>query len=475
MNPLEIAVLEAWGLVKSDIESRKAAKEVAEISEDFSNTAKAVENYKEINFDIQKFSAIQGEAFSTTNLQKVEGGYKAENIVLLEDGYILRRVLFKRGAMKKGFEEWKKEGRKPMLVNNSHIAIEWDLMNGALGAITDMRLEKIDKKKDGEHKYRVVVDIFLDEKNPATQWIVDFGNRMNQLLAKEGEQANIFSVSAEVLLKGIDFVDFAGSFVMSAESVGFTGMGIVFNPANVSSFGTVESLSSKIKQNHGFLGEKDDLVKSPLFNILKQNSMKKEELAELANLLAKASLSEEEKKRLTELQDKQEETEADTNVDETTQDSDESNEETSEGTKDVQTDKSEDDVDGETSTDEPEDKTSEEEVSEGDEPEEDVSEDDKSEEEVSEDEDSDKELKKLSNAKLNKLSSAELLKLTETAISLASKQAKEVAKLSKEVTHLREAMDAAGGEILTRTPNTKSGVGEKLSRAQKVSKYGTNS
>jgi len=422
MTPLEKAMLDSILAVEQDISRRSAAKQVSETLEDFSDKSKSFNNLGKIEGK-EKFYAVRENAnFKIENLQEVEGGFVVKDIVLLEDGLIPRRVLFEKGAMKAGFDKFQAD-EPNLLVNDSHNTIEESLLLGSLGSITKMRLEKFGDNND---KGRLMVDVFLDGENPATKWLLSLGGRMNKVLSEQGKEFNIFSVSAEVRMRGLDIVDFAGSFVLSAEEVEVLGMGIVFNPANISSFGTVDSLKSRKSL---FLGEADEVQKSPIFNFLKKELMSKKD----------ENLKKTEEELQAEELRKQEALEEEKKKEEEGKGEDEGGDEDGK-------DEGGDDEEGEGEGDEGEDGDDEEEEGKG-------------------DESADK-----STADTLK----ELLKSTKTAIELAESLKEDNQSMKKEIEELRTTLDKSGdGNVLSRTPNGKKA--KKLSLAQTTARDGNKS
>lgn len=297
MNPTEEAIFGEILQVEEDIQRRREIKNKNEKEESFSSKLERklslsddtfIKKAREAEANKTKLSvATEFKAsFNPGDLKEVEGGYQVE-VLLLEDGYIPGRVVFQKGSTERAVEAW--SGSRPkLLVNDSHVGIDMSIALGTLGAITDMRSEKFaGQGKDKKDRTRAYATVFLNAKNPITQYIVDTGREMNKHLKARGKEYAIFSVSAEVEFDRFAFTEFGDDFVFSADSYQFTGMAICFNPANLSSFGTADlsatdTATSRLAdlnltpEEITSLSEK--IKKSPILSYLLSNSEMKSKL-----------------------------------------------------------------------------------------------------------------------------------------------------------------------------------------------------
>lgn len=441
MNPLEEAIYNEILEVEDSIEARKKIKQGNEELENFNDQKRKVfslgdkdfaQKVKKAQENKEEFSVVTEYtmAFGYEDLKEVDGGYETE-VVLLEDGYIPGRVVFTKKSTAGAVKQWG-ENKQKLLVDDSHIRIDTSILLGSLGAITELKTVKFAKEEGGKKdRTRAMATVFLDKSNPATQYIVEMGRKMNEQLKKAGKNYAIFSVSAEIEFDDYEFKEFGQDFVPYIDEYRFTGMAICFNPANLSSFGTVADLSEKGLNIKDALNLNDEQV-ILLNNLLKQINMSKEKKLNDEEVAADPVEVADPVEEVTPAETPAEVVE-ETPVEETPVE--------------------------ETPVEEPA----------GEEP--------KGEEPKEDDEAG--ALKALTE-NYNTLESnyknlEQKLSELETQISTLSTEKEELAKkngeLETKVTELQASVDAAGGEIETRVPATGK-KGEELTAAQRVSKYG---
>lgn len=397
MNQLHKALKRKHEEIRANVQNRKAAKEVAEATEDFSINKKG---------KTQSFSLSMSK---DVNFTEVQGGYEAR-VLLLEDGYIFNRVVFDKGSTKKAVQAFK----EPLLLNDSHLGIEYSLVLGSIGAVTNIEYEVFGKKGD---KYRAWATIFVDEANPAGKWLVDLSREMKRLTGD-----NILSVSAEVNFKDVELQDFAGRFEYIVSDYEFTGMAFCANPANVSSFETVE-LSNFLKE---IKMRKDKEKEQVQLNEEQEDAKKTSEEVE-------EEVVNEEEENIDEKQDQDKEGEKEGDVEEEEKESVEKKEEDEE-------DEEEPEGEGEI-------------------------EDEEEDEGAEEEEEEPKEEGELKEAVMNLSSQVQTLTDDLEVLKSTNKQ------LEKKLSAYQNALDKVGGDVFSREPD-KGEKQDELTTAQKISKYG---